>query len=310
MAGEEPTDETEEKKKEGPSEATEEKKTSKAVISVIFLLVAMAAVSIYSTMQPVGYKYTSTVAGVSVHSQIPLEELQYRENVALYNNSDPAAVTCNFELSAISIQDRLGYKILIEQGEQGIYIQTDKAYIRGMNYEETLQTCNIFSCLREGIECPSNLWSIRDSILKEKKINIAIDNELRGSAVQGYGDIMGALGYIQAENQMEDIDGNGRIENWELEESLIKIFPYIMEGDECKLQPITTGLQKLNATNETYNCRTLSPAIILQKADENKIDVNGDRMTIMGDDEHVGSAAIIVRDVISPELIRSLYGLD
>jgi hypothetical protein len=305
MAGEEPTEETEGEKKESLKD-TEEKKTSKAVIFVIFLLVAMAAVSIYSKMQPVSYRHTSTVAGVGVYSQIPLEELQYRENVALYNNSDPAAITCNFELSAISIQNRLGYKILIEQGEQGIYIQTDKAYIRGMNYEETLRACNIFSCLKEGIECPSNLWSIRDSILKEKKINIAIDSELRGEAIQGYGDIMGALGYIQAEN----IDGNGRIENWELEESLIKIFPYIMEGSDCKLQPITTGLQKLNATNETYNCNILSPAIILQKADENRIEVTGDRIIIMGDDEHVGSAAIIVRDVISPELIRSLYGLD
>ncbi len=295
---------------ETEKEVKESGKMSRIFLFAVFLLVATSAISIYTRMQPVTYQNTSMVAGIIVYSQIPLAQLQYLQNIALFNNTNKAATTCNFEISAISNKDRAGYMVFIEEGEQGVYIQRNRAYIRGMTDKEILKACNVFCCIKEGIECSPDLWNIRDIILKEKKINIVLDNELSGSAMRGYGDILAALGYIQGEHIMIDLNGDGRIEKWEIEENLIKIFPHIKNGSICSPQPITTSFQKLNATNETFNCDDLSPAIILLKSDENRIDIRGNRIIISGDDEHVDSASIIIRDVISPEFIRSLYRID
>ena len=287
-------------------EAGEEKgKISKAILAVI-ILSGIAVMAIH-LKQPVTYPYTSTVAGVNVHSQIPISEIQYLKNIALFNNSNKAATTCNFELSAISTVDRYGYRVFIERGEKGIYVQRNAVYIRGNTDREILQACNVFSCIREGIECPENLWEIRDIIVNSKRINVILDINLKGPALRGYGDVLGALGYIQGENVLRDINGDGKIERWEVEENLIRIFPHIKEDNECKLQPISTAFQKLNATNETFNCSELHPSIMFTKAEKNAIEVKNGDVIISGDDDHIGSACIILRDVISPEFIRSLY---
>ena len=89
-----------------------------------------------------------------------------------------------------------------------------------------------------------------------------------------------------------------------------KIFPHIKENNECKLQPISTTFQTLNATNETFNCNELHPSIILMKSERNAIEVNNGDVIISGDDDHIGSACIILRDAVSPEFIRSLYRMD
>ncbi|RLI93267.1 MAG: hypothetical protein DRO89_00435 [Candidatus Altiarchaeales archaeon] len=287
-------------------EAGEEKgKISKAILAVIIL--SGIAVMVIHLKQPVTYPYASTVAGVNVHSQIPISEIQYLKNIALFNNSNKAATTCNFELSAISTVDRYGYRVFIERGEKGIYVQRNAVYIRGNTDREILQACNVFSCIREGIECPENLWEIRDIIVNSKRINVILDINLKGPALRGYGDVLGALGYIQGENVLRDINGDGKIERWEVEENLIRIFPHIKEDNECKLQPISTAFQKLNATNETFNCSELHPSIMFTKAEKNAIEVKNGDVIISGDDDHIGSACIILRDVISPEFIRSLY---
>lgn len=283
----------------------EKGKISKAILAVI-ILSGIAVMAIH-LKQPVTYPYTSTVAGVNVYSQIPISEIQYLKNIALFNNSNKAATTCNFELSAISTVDRYGYRVFIERGEKGIYVQRNAAYIRGNTDREILQACNVFSCIREGIECPDNLWEIRDIIVNSKRINVILDINLKGPALRGYGDVLGALGYIQGENVLRDINGDGKIERWEVEENLIRIFPHIKEDNECKLQPISTAFQKLNATNETFNCSELHPSIMLTKAEKNAIEVKNGDVIISGDDDHIGSACIILRDAISPEFIRSLY---
>jgi len=283
----------------------EKGKISKAILAVI-ILSGIAVMAIH-LKQPVTYPYTSTVAGVNVYSQIPISEIQYLKNIALFNNSNKAATTCNFELSAISTVDRYGYRVFIERGEKGIYVQRNAAYIRGNTDREILQACNVFSCIREGIECPENLWEIRDIIVNSKRINVILDINLKGPALRGYGDVLGALGYIQGEHVMRDINGDGKIERWEVEENLIRIFPHIKEDNECKLQPISTAFQKLNATNETFNCNELHPSIMLTKAEKNAIEVKNGDVIISGDDDHIGSACIILRDAISPEFIRSLY---
>ncbi|OYT40196.1 MAG: hypothetical protein B6U86_04570 [Candidatus Altiarchaeales archaeon ex4484_43] len=289
----------------GEETGEEKGKISRAILAVI-ILSGIAVMAIH-LKQPVTYPYTSVVAGVNVHSQIPISEIQYLKNIALFNNSNKAATTCNFELYAISTVDRYGYRVFIEKGEKGIYVQRNAAYIKGNTDREILQACNVFSCIREGIECPENLWEIRDIIVNSKRINVILDINLKGPALRGYGDVLGALGYIQGENVLRDMNGDGRIEKWEVEENLIKIFPHIKEDNECKLQPISTALQKLNATNETFNCSGLHPSIMLTKAEKNAIEVKNGDVIISGDDDHIGSACIILRDVISPEFIRSLY---
>ena len=285
-------------------------KISKTVLAVIILFGIAVIAGIYTYMQPVTYRYTETVAGVNIYSQIPIEDIQYLKIIALFNESGKAATTCNFELSAISTVNPNGYKIFIEEGEKGIYVHKKEAYIKGSTEEDVLQACNVFSCLREGIECSGGLWSVRESIIDARRVNIILDINVRGASLRGHGEIMGALGYIQAENKMKDLNGDGRIERWEIEENLIKIFQYIKEGDNCSLQRTTTSFQKLNVTNETFKCSELHPSIMLLKSEKNAIEVKNGDVIISGDDDHIGSACIILRDAISPEFIRSLYRMD
>ncbi|RLI90100.1 MAG: hypothetical protein DRO89_06455 [Candidatus Altiarchaeales archaeon] len=61
--------------------------------------------------------------------------------------------------------------------------------------------------------------------MNSKKINVILDINLKGPALRGYGDVLEALGYIQGEHVMRDINGDGRIERWEIEENLIRYSP-------------------------------------------------------------------------------------
>ncbi len=287
-----------------------EERLSKTVVAVVILFGVAAVLGIYLNIKPVTYSYTARVAGVNVYSSIPLEDILDMKSIVLFNNSNKAAVTCNFELSAISHVDRGGYKVFVEGGEQGIYVHGDSVYIRGVSDEEVLQACNVFSCIRENITCSGDLWGVRDSILDSRKVNVILDVNVRGAGLRGYGELLGALGYVQGENVMVDLNGDGRIERWEIERNLVKIFPHIRDGDECKVQPISTTLQKLNATNETFKCSELHPSITLLNSGENAIRGSDGDVVISGDDDHIGSACIILRDAISPEFIRSLYRMN
>lgn len=52
------------------------------------------------------YPYETVISGVKINSEIPLEEIQNYKTIALLNSSNNAAITCNFELSAISIREQ------------------------------------------------------------------------------------------------------------------------------------------------------------------------------------------------------------
>lgn len=295
-----------------PTEEPKEEKTSKTTLIAVLLLAAGALLVLFSQLNTQNYTYNTEVAGVAVHSQIPLSDIQNIRNIALYNNTDKPAITCNFEIAALTTRDATGYKVLVERGDSGLFILKNRAYIRGKTDDDIIHACNIFSCLQQGINCSSGMWEIRDLILEKKQINVMLDKDIRGSAMRGYGDVLGALGYIQAANiVLEDVNNDSKINKEDIEASLIKIFPHIKDANSCAIQPITTQYQKLNETdNETFECDKLWPAIIFMKSNVSRIYFKGGQLIVAGDDERVGSGAIIVRDALSPEFIRSYYHLN
>jgi hypothetical protein len=295
-----------------PTEEPKEEKTSKTTLIAVLLIAAGALVVLFSQLNTQNYTYNTEVAGVAVHSQIPLSDIQNINNIALYNNTDKAALTCNFEIAALTTRDATGYKVLVERGDAGLFILKNRAYIRGKTDDDIIRACNIFSCLQQGINCSSGIWDIRNLILEKKQINVILDKNLRGSAMRAYGDVLGALGYIQASNiVLADVNNDSKVDKKDIEASLIKIFPHIKDGNSCALQPITTQYQRLNETNnETFDCDKLWPAIVLKKSNTSRIDYAGGQLIISGNDESVGAGAIIVRDALSPEFIRKYYNLD
>jgi len=295
-----------------PTEEPKEEKTSKTTLIAVLLIAAGALVVLLSQLNTQNYTYNTEVAGVAVHSQVPLSDIQNIRNIALYNNTDKAALTCNFELAALTTRDATGYKVLVERGDAGLFILKNRAIIRGKTDDDIIHACNVFSCLQQGIECSSGIWNLSALILEKKQINVMLDKNLRGSAMRGYGDVLGALGYIQAGSvKYEDVNNDGKIDKKDIEVNLIKIFPHIKDGNSCAIQPITTNFQKLNETdNETFECDKLWPAIVFMKSNVSRIYYEGGQLIVAGDDERVGSGAIIVRDALSPEFIRKYYNLD
>lgn len=294
-----------------PTEVPAEEKTSKTTLIAVLLLAAGAVVLLISQLSAPSYTYNSEVAGVGVHSQVPLSSLQDIRYIALYNNTDAAATTCNFELAALSTSSSSGYKVLVESGDAGVFILRDRAYIRGRTDDEIIRACNVFACIQQGIECSATMWNMSTLIREKKQINVMLDKNLRGSAMRGYGDVLGALGYIQAGSVVyEDVNGDGKINNADIEVNLIKIFPHIKDGNICAIQPITTTYQRLNETdNETFECDKLWPAIVFQKSNVSRIYYEGGQLIVAGDDDRVGAGAIIVRDALSPEFIRKYYNI-
>ena len=123
----------------------------------------------------------------------------------------------------------------------------------------------------------------------------------------GYAEILGALGFVHA--RMVDTNGNGIIEQEEVDKNDVWIYPYVMSGDLCELQPFESAIEILNITNDTIRCNFKS-GIFLVKSDKNEITIEGKKITISGDDAHIRIASVIVRDILSPEWIRVYYGLD
>ena len=284
------------------------KKNPLILVAAAILLTIVCLACLQS--EPEDYTYVQSIAGVTVYSQIPLEDLAFKQSIALYNASGRIETTCNFEISALSENNPNGYKVSVEDGGFGVYIDRNQAKIMGETDSQTLHACNVFNCLREEITCPGNMWDIREIILDEREINIAIDTKVAGEGAQGYGEILGAIGYLQSKYASTDFNGDGKLDGDELNRSIIKIFPYLKEGDNCTIQPMMTSLQVLNASNKTVPCSSLSPAIILENSDINQITLIGKTLTVTGDDAHINSASVIVRDLLSPEFIRRLYRLE
>lgn len=280
------------------------------VLPVIAILLISVIAYLYFESDKFSQKefpYSANVAGIEVYSKIPISEFQNKKAVFLFETQDKIATTCNFEISAVSTPERRGYEVYIERKPVGVYIDNNSAHIQGETDEELLKACHVFLCLRGGIECPENLMEIQNITLNSRDMILVLDNKTGAPAVRGYAELLGVLGFIQA--QIVDADKNGIIEQDEVDKNDVWIYPYVMEDDLCKLQPFKSVIEILNITNDTTECDFRS-GIFLERSDKNEIRIEGDKVIISGDDEHIHTGAVIVRDILSPEWIRVYYGLE
>ncbi len=283
------------------------------VIAVFFVLgVAAAYLFLYTPV----YSYHTSVAGIEVSSDVPFSEVVDWRFINLLDSDDRDVLACNFELSAVSLRDsRAGHLIDVRKSEStGIYIYRGAAVIEGFSSDSLFNACHAFVCLRDNISCPGNFHNIRDSSLSWKRINLLLDSSIGVDGYSGYVEVLGALGYLQGmSSEPVDLNGDGIITREEvaesIEQNLLLIFPYLMNGSNCVGLPFNTALQTVNTTNESFDCSTLSPAIKFIYSDVNRLAVEGNDIIVEGDDIHIHSSSILLRDIIAPNFILHLYGL-
>jgi hypothetical protein len=276
-------------------------------IAAIIAVIILAAAAYYLFMESDKPRYVKNVAGVLVSSRFPFEELANNtRTIALRTYNGSAETTCNLELHGVlvargAVPDRKGYDIQIQRAPQGIFLDWKGAYIRGETDEEVLKACHAFVCLREGLDCPKNLMEIKNVTLKNRDMVIVLDNRTGRDAIIGFVELQGVMGYLQA--QYADANGDGFLNQTEVSNNKFHIYPYIMNGDTCKLLEFRSAIEELNITNDTAPCEFRS-GIILQKAKTNGIAIDGQKIMITGDDASIHSGAVIVRDILAPEWIR------
>jgi len=281
---------------EGKSRETDEKKANYTPIIwiLIFLIVVVFSAYTYlSLTRPLGpeddtYPYSSRVLGIDVKSKIPFDSLQNFKTITLLNSSDKAIMSCNYELSALSVLDRKAYLVKIEQDNPGVYIRDDGAWIRGRNNQEVLTACTVFACLREGITCPENLMRIPEILASQERVNLIIDGNLgektfqRGIVTIGY-----AMGMLQSQSKAP-------------------IYTWLMYNNTCFLATVlnTSGLSKPNGT-EDVSCDSLG-GIYLLNSDRGEIKIHSDRIMLEGNDDQVYAETVIVQNIIAPNLRERL----
>lgn len=276
-------------------------------LAALVVVAALAVAAFYAYSEYDKPRLVENVAGVPVYSKIPVDSLANRTaTIGLHTYSSGAETTCNLELSGVltasgSVPDRKGYDIQLERGPQQIVLDWKGAYIRGESDDELLKSCHAFVCLREGLDCPKNMMDMRNVTLKNRDMVIVLDNRTGSDAIMGFVELEGALGYLQA--QLADANGDGVLNQSEVSDNKYHIYPYLMNGDTCKLLDFRSAIETLNITNDTTACEFRS-GIILQKANSNAIAIDGMKIMITGDDSHIHTGAVIVRDIIAPEWIR------
>ncbi|OYT53658.1 MAG: hypothetical protein B6U72_05185 [Candidatus Altiarchaeales archaeon ex4484_2] len=282
-----------------------------AVAAFFFIIGIAAAYMFFSTPS---YSYETTIAGVTVESDVPLEGVTSWRYIDLRDSEDRDILTCNFELAAISLPDRNGHTIIVQKSDStGIYIRKGSVLIKGDSTRNLLNACHAFACLRDNLSCPEDLDLIYRKSGEWKRINVLLDSGLGVDAVSGYGDVLGALGYLQAQTAgPRDLNNDEVITRQEMEASMedkmLLIFPYTLNGSSCISQPFNSALQQINKTGEVFDCSTLTPSIRFLKSDINRVAIEGGNIIVEGDDIHVHTGAILLRDIITPEFISRLYG--
>ena len=275
--------------------------------SALVIVAVIAACAVYVYNQQDVPRYSKKVAGVQVYSNIPFEDFSKKKVVALIDMpGTKAETTCNFEISAVSTLDPKGYLVRMERKPAAVYLDWKEATLSGESDEEILAACHAFICLRDEIACSADIMDIKNITLKNMDMVIVLDNRAGPAAMKGFVELSGALGFLQA--QLVDKDRNGIVEQSEVNESKIHIYSYIMQGEVCKLQHFQDALQITNVTNDTTECNFKS-GIILERSKSNAITIDGRRIIISGDDEHIFIASVIVRDILSPEYVRFLHRL-
>lgn len=240
------------------------------------------------------YKYSETIGGISVYSDIPISEVENWDKMLPGHKNDTSARSCVLEISSVLSSSGEGPEVKIEKSDvTGIYIRANSANIKGRNDDDIMKACHIFVCIKEGITCPENLTKIKDIMNSDRLITV-IGEDVQGAGVRGYAEIMISLGYLQAEN----LD-RGKASF---------IVPFIKQGGVCKLQPFQNKYQIINETlaNETVNNCDVK-GIFMEKSDRNEIIIEDNRIRLLGDDKHLYSESIIVSDVIAPELRLKMH---
>ncbi len=276
-------------------------------LAAFVVIVAIAAAAFYAYSEYNKPRLVENVAGVPVYSRIPVDTLTNKTAaIGLHSYNSGAETTCNLELSGIlvasgSVPDRKGYDIQLERGPQEIMLDWKGAYIRGETDDELLKACHAFICLREGLDCPKNMMEMKNASLRNRDMVIALDNRTGNDAIMGFVELEGVLGYLQA--QLADTNGDGVLNQTEVSDNKYHIYPYLMNGDTCKLMDFKSAIESLNITNDTTSCNFRS-GIFLEKSNTNAIAIDGMKIMITGDDSHIHTGAVIVRDILAPEWIR------
>lgn len=281
-------------------------KTSKSSILVRVFIVLFVAIMIAAVLTP--KETTQSIKyGVKVVSEIPLENLQ-RVNMLTINNDSRtnAELTCKFELSAISTPGPSGYQVEVAEGDFGIYIGEKKAVIKGETQNQILTACHAFACLLDGIECPNDFLDIEDFISDKKAVSVILDENVGGAGGRGYAEIIGALSFYQSKNA--DKDGNGLLTQDEIDKNDFEVYPFLKSGENCLPQPYNNLLQNWNGSDESINCDEIGAQILIQKSDRGVLSASEQRITLEGSNDQIHTMSILLRDIISPEMVRRIYG--
>ncbi|MFH0860616.1 MAG: hypothetical protein V1921_05400 [Candidatus Altiarchaeota archaeon] len=282
----------------------------KASVIIVLTIVAFA-VGYYVINPDTSYKHNERIAGVSVKSNIPLEDLSGWDDIGLLKSDDLAILACNFELSAVSgTPVSREYIVNVEKGEQGVYVENRaNAYIRGMNSSELLDACHVFACLISNVSCSDKFLDIDTIFWNTNAINVIIDGNISGPGTRAYAELLGPIAFYQA--QHADINRDGIFQNEEILENDVFIIAYIREGDVCAIQPMTNAIQKVNASNETVDCDLVKPAIVLEESPANEIRIIGDNTVYLyGNAERLHAEAIIIGDIIAPAWNLRFHGVE
>jgi hypothetical protein len=275
-------------------------------------LLPVAIIVLFAVIYLMSRPQTTThyVSGVKVVSEIPLEEFQKAryDYIALYNTTvTKAELTCKFGLSAISKPDIRGYRIKIGEGDTGVYLGRREASIKGVGQQEMLDACHAFMCLREGINC-SEFSVLRWFVKNADSMSVLLDSDAGMEGGRGYAEVIGVLSFMQS--RRVDVNGDGFLNQSEIDANEFFIYPFVMENDTCIPQPFHNLVENWTGGNETYDCGSIAPAIVFQISTEKSIKVDGDRIVLSGDDRALHDEAIILRDTLAPEWIRRIYGFD
>ncbi len=279
---------------------------SKTVVLFVVALAALA-VGVYLNTPHESYQYETTVAGVPVKSTIPLSQLGGWDDIGLFESKNKTIISCNLELGATSQkpEERI-YWINVGGGEKGIRIQDKEAFLTGNNDDEIMKVCHAFVCLKNNITCPTNMEVIKEIMLKANKLNIILDSNASAEGAKSYAELIGPLSYLQA--QRADVDKDSTISLGEVKLNKLFVYPYVRYGDMCVLQPVRSLLQNTSG-NETRDC-DITPGVYLQEGDVNEITLEGSKIILTGDATRLHIESIIVGNIIVPEWITKLRGID